>query len=237
MLKVFLGQRLPEALINVPRHEFRNASQLADVADVSVMSAFRFVRQLEGDGFLDHSAHSLQLANVEKLLGRWQAAMLRPQKEIPFRWLIRGGNEERLLDVVREYQESIEQESVNREGEDDWTSRPRARLCLGGFLAAAWLGFGHVSGVPPLLYLEHIDHGLLKRLGLVRVEDARPADVFIRIPSFKESLFRAAVRHNGIQISDILQVWLESSVNPARGPEQANLIKMQVLDPILQEHQ
>jgi hypothetical protein len=106
-------------------------------------------------------------------------------------------------------------------------------LCLGGFVAAAWLGFGHVSGVPPLLYVERINAEVLRRLGLARIEDSRPADVLVRVPSFRQSLFRAAVIRNEVPVSDVLQVWLESSVNPARGVEQANLIKRRLLDPVL----
>jgi hypothetical protein len=236
LLKVILGQRLPQELIHVPRGEFRNASQLASAAGVSVMSAFRFVRQLESDGFLDSSAHRLGIGNVERLLNRWQGALLRQQREIPYRWIIRGGSDERLLNAVRAYQQSVDQGYGDGGAEDQGLYSPKARLCLGGFIAASQFGFGHVSGVPPLLYLERIGSELPRKLGLARVEDNRPADVFIRIPAFKESVYRAAVMREGVQVSDILQIWLDSSMNPARGAEQANLIKSRVLYPLFQEN-
>src|SRR5258708_24377284 len=78
LLKVFLGQRLPEQLINVPRGEFHNASQLADLANVSVMSAFRFLRQLVNEGFLD-SAAVAKTDKLDRLLRRWESAHLNSQ--------------------------------------------------------------------------------------------------------------------------------------------------------------
>ena len=50
MLKVLLAPELPEELLSAPRGQYRNASQLARAAQVSVMSAFRFVQQLQEAG-------------------------------------------------------------------------------------------------------------------------------------------------------------------------------------------
>lgn len=230
LLKVLIGQKLPPALIHVPRGEFRNASHLANAAGVSVMSAFRFLRQLEIEGFLNSSGYIVQIGNLEKLFQRWQAAiMMRPQKEISYRRIIRGASDEQLMNSIRAYID-INPSSDNR---DD---RPEVRMCVGEFLAASLLGFGHVSGVPPLIYSERIASDLPKKLGLARIEDSRPIDVFIRIPAFKESVFRAAVMRNGVPVSDIIQVWLECSINPARGEEQAMLIRSRVLNPLFREN-
>jgi hypothetical protein len=79
MLKTLLAPFIPEDLLRAPRGEYRNASELAAAADVSVMSAFRFVRQLRQDGFLDESQEQLR---------RWQAAHLRGAPELPRRWII-----------------------------------------------------------------------------------------------------------------------------------------------------
>jgi hypothetical protein len=226
LLKVILGQRLPEQIINVPRGEFRNASQLSHLANVSVMSAFRLLRQLENEGFLDVSASSPRLVNIERMLSRWQSAMLKPQKEFLCRWLIRGGNEEKLMNSIRDYRKLAGDDGMDGK----FMIERQPRLCLGGSVAASLLGFGHVSGIPPLLYVERISVELLRRLGLARIEDSRPADVLVKIPPFKESLFRPAVVRNDIFVSDILQTWLESSMNPVRGIEQAGLIKTRLLD-------
>ena len=235
LLKVILGQRLSQQLINVPRGEFHNASQLADLANVSVMSAFRFLRQLEDEGFLDHSLPVARLVNLERLLSRWQSAMLKPQKQISCRWLIRGGDERRLVNAINKYQSSMSEDGIDSRSAGEQDLQRNLRLCLGGYAAASWLGFGHVSGMPPLLYLERINSEVLGRLGLAKIEDSRPADVLVKIPSFREAVFRAAVIRNNIRISDVVQVWLESSVNSARGVEQADHIKRRCLDPMIQD--
>ena len=94
MLKILLGQQLPEALIFVPREPIRHASQLAVVAGVSVMSASRLVHQLGNEGFLgedsisDRSRH-LQIVRTDELLQRWVSAGSRMSRDIPARWILR----------------------------------------------------------------------------------------------------------------------------------------------------
>ena len=85
LLKVLLAPLVSEDLLEAPRGEYRNASELAEAAQVSVMSAFRFVRQLEQDGFLDDESETLRLVHREELMRRWQAAYLRPLPEMPLR--------------------------------------------------------------------------------------------------------------------------------------------------------
>src|ERR1039457_2564732 len=102
MLKILIGQRLPEPLISVPRRHLRNASQLAEVADVSVMSASRLVNQLANRGFLDQSEEQLQVARVEELLELWISANRQAAKEIPARWIIKSGQHQ-LQSALREY--------------------------------------------------------------------------------------------------------------------------------------
>jgi hypothetical protein len=71
MLKVLLAPELPDALLSAPRGRYRNASQLAGAANVSVMSAFRFVRQLQLEGHLDEAAPFLSVVRREELFSRW----------------------------------------------------------------------------------------------------------------------------------------------------------------------
>ena len=67
MLKVLLAPEIPERLLAAPRSEYRNASELASAANVSVMSAFRFVQQLRNEGFLDESSPRLRLVRRDDL--------------------------------------------------------------------------------------------------------------------------------------------------------------------------
>jgi hypothetical protein len=107
-----------------------------------------------------------------------------------------------------------------------------ARCCIGVFAAADALGVGFVRGVPPHVYLERLDLDVLQKLG-ISVKDAdRRAEVFVRVPSNKEAVFRAAVIHEGLPVSDVLQVWLDASAHAARGREQADEIWRRVLKPL-----
>jgi hypothetical protein len=224
MLKVLLAPLLPEDLLRAPRREYRNASELAAAAEVSVMSAFRFVRQLRQEGFLDRNDEPLRLVRREELLRRWQAAHLRGAPELPLRWIIPRKSERPLPAALHSY---LVQPNVKNE--------PAPRACLGLFAAAESLGFGFVHGVPPYFYLESLDREVLSRMGLSPEGAEQRPDVYVRIPAFRESVFRAAVVRDGVPVADILQVWLDVSSHPARGEAQAEEIRHRVLAPIFEE--
>jgi Holliday junction resolvase len=213
MLKILLGQRLPEALISVPRGPVRNASHLAEIAGVSIMSASRFVHQLANQGFFDDREEHLQVARVEELLELWISAIRPAAADVPARWIIKGGPHQ-LQASLRKY-----------------NSVGAPRCCLGLFAAADALGSGFVQGVPPHIYLESLTLDSLERLGLTAEHSDRAAAVYIRVPANREAIFRSAVRPGGFGVSDILQVWLDVSTHPARGREQAREIWRRVLKP------
>jgi hypothetical protein len=224
MLKVLLAPLLSEDLLRAPRREYRNASELAAAAEVSVMSAFRFVRQLRQEGFLDRNDEPLRLVRREELLRRWQAAHLRGAPELPLRWIIPVKSQRQLPAALHSYRV---QPNVKNE--------PAPRACLGLFAAAESLGFGFVHGVPPYFYLESLDREVLGRMGLSPEGAEQRPDVYVRIPAFRESVFRAAVVRDGVPVADILQVWLDVSSHPARGEAQAEEIRHRVLAPIFEE--
>jgi hypothetical protein len=224
MLKVLLAPMISEDLLRAPRGEYRNASELAAAAAVSVMSAFRLVRQLRQEGFLDQHEEPLRLVRREELLRRWQAAHLRGAPELPLRWIIPRKSERPLQAALYAYNA---QPDVKRE--------PAPRACLGLFAAAESLGFGFVHGVPPYFYLENLDRHVLKRMGLSPESAEHKPDVYVRVPAFRESVFRAAVVRDGVPVTDILQVWLDAGSHPARGEEQAEEIRHRVLAPIIEE--
>jgi hypothetical protein len=224
MLKVLLAPLLPEGLLRAPRGEYRNASELAAAAEVSVMSAFRFVRQLKLEGFLDDRDEPLRLVRRKELLRRWQAAHLRGAPELPLRWIIPIKSQRQLPAALHSYRV---QPNVKNE--------PAPRACLELFAAAESLGFGFVYGVPPYFYLESLDREVLSRMGLSPEGAEQRPDVYVRIPAFRESVFRAAVVRDGVPVADILQVWLDVSSHPARGETQAEEIRHRVLAPIFKE--
>jgi hypothetical protein len=103
MLKVLLAPLLSEDLLRAPRREYRNASELAAAAEVSVMSAFRFVRQLRQEGFLDERDGPLRLVRRKELLHGWQAAHLRGSPELPLRWIISVKSQRQLPAALHSY--------------------------------------------------------------------------------------------------------------------------------------
>ncbi len=224
MLKILLAPLIPVDLLRAPRGEYRNASELAAAADVSVMSAFRLVRQLRQEGFLDKDEEALRLVRRKELLRRWQAAHLRGVPELPLHWIIPVKKGHQLSAALRTYSVQPGQER-----------KQAPRACLGLFGAAESLGFGFVHGVPQYFYLESLDRDVLQRMGLSLEGAEQKPDVYVRVPAFRESVFRAAVVRDGVPVADILQVWLDVGSHPTRGEEQAEEIRHRVLAPIFEE--
>lgn len=216
MLKILLGQRLPEPLISVPRRQIRNASQLAAAASVSIMSASRFLNQLANQGFLAEEAQEVGVVRVEELLEMWVSSIRQPVTEYAARWVIKKGQNQ-IVSALLEY------------------GSQEPNCCLGLFSAADALGFGMVHGIAPYIYLERLTLDSLGRLGLLVDQSKQPADVYIRIPESREAIFRASVNREGIRVSDILQVWLDVSNHPTRGREQAREIRRRVLAPLFRK--
>jgi hypothetical protein len=212
MLKVLLAPKIPERLLNAPRGEYRNVSELAIAAEVSVMSAFRFAHQLREEGFLDESAPYLKLVRREELFRRWRSVGLRSSPEIRMSFLIRGAVQAQLHKIV--------------------SSR---NACLGLFAAAEVLKLGHVKGVPPYVYvpkLPRLDRDAWKEL--VPASPSEPFDLILKQARAPQSVFRGAVHQDGMAVSDVLQVWLDVSAHPSRGQEQGELIRRKVLQGIIE---
>lgn len=209
MLKVLLAPELPEQLLSAPRGLYRNASELAQAAQVSVMSAFRFVQQLQDEGYLHESSSALALVRRAELFERWQAANDRPHREARMRFLLRGDPRAELEKLLRS-----------------------GRACLALFAAADALHFGFVDGVPPYMYVERLQRSALASWKNLRPCEAGEApDIVLRQPLVPQSVFRGMVRDRGA--CDVIQVWLDVAWHPARGREQADLIRQRVLDPVI----
>src|SRR5690349_1619077 len=227
MLKVLLAPRIPEEYLSAPRGQYQGPSQLAEAADVSVMSAFRFVEELSRESFLDSNLGWLRIVRLKELMNRWAAASQRRVLEIPVRWVLHRGKKA-LASALHSYESEA---SADLGGP---FVVPRPRLCLGLFEAAEELGIGFVHGVKPYLYVERLNAEMLKELGLSESVPKESGDVCIRIPGNRESIFRGVVRRGGIPVSDILQVWLDVGQHPSRGKEQADLIWRKILAPTLE---
>jgi hypothetical protein len=230
MLKVLLAPRIPESLLSAPRGQYQGAAQLAAAAGVSVMSAFRFVEELSKEGFLESGEGALRLVRLRELMNRWQAASQRRVLELPVRWVLHRG-EKALRYALRSYQSKEQMPSRDSAGQ---LASPRPRLCLGLFEAAQALDIGFVRGAQPYIYVERLNGSVLKELGLSENAHEDGADLSVRVPGNRESVFRGVVEKNGLPVSDILQVWLDVGQHPARGKEQADLIWRRILGPALE---
>ena len=213
MLKVLLAPEIPEPLLSAPRDHYRNAAQLARAAGVSAMSASRFVRQLEAEGYLHESAAHLQLVRRRHLLERWKAAASRPPHEARLRSLLPGDGGPELRQKLQP-------------GES----------CLGLFAAAERLKLGFVTGVPPYVYVRRLAASSGSAwANTVPAEAYEPADLIVREAPAPRSIFGGAVLIDGVPVSDVLQTWLDVSAHPTRGREQADVIARTVLAPLLAE--
>jgi DNA-binding transcriptional ArsR family regulator len=229
MLKVLLAPSIPESMLSAPREQYRSVAQLAAAAGVSVMSVSRLLRQLRNEGFLDTRKQQLRLVRIEELLDRWRGATRGKVREIPARWIIRGGDGQ-FRSAVESYASGLKaKDSPSKHSRRSSLRSSRPRVCVGLFAAAEALGMGFVRGVAPHLYLERLDYAALKRLGL-SVEDAgRIPDVQLRVPENEESIFRPVVWNAGVPVSDVIQIWLDVANHPARGKEQAAQMWSKVL--------
>jgi len=213
MLKVLLAPEVPDELLSAPRGQYRNASQLAHAAEVSVMSAFRFVQQLQNEGYLSESGQYLSLVRREDLFRRWQASSLRSVKEVPMRYLLKGDPRAQLRRMLSS-----------------------GRGCLALFAAAEALKLGFVEGVPPYVYVERVQPSNLSAWkNLRQCEAGELPDLILRQAPAPQSVFRGLVRPNGLAASDVLQVWVDVASHPSRGREQADLIRKRVLEQVIKE--
>lgn len=207
MLKVLLAPEVPESLLSAPRGRYRNAQQLADAAEVSPVSAYRLVRQLTEDGHLDRGGRHLRIVRREALFDAWRAAAVRRTREMPMRFLFGG--------------------DAARVAADD-------AACLGLFAAADALGLGFVHGVPPHVLVPRLDGDVVAALGnLVPAGPGETPDLLLRQAAFPRSVFRGRVKVGDAWASDVVQVWLDVSGHPARGSEQADVIRRRVLDRVI----
>jgi hypothetical protein len=233
MLKVLLAPAIPASFLSAPRGRYQGASQLAQASGVSMMSAFRFVEQFSKEGFLEQEGDGLRLVRVKELMERWLGASQGRIPEIAVRWILRR-RDDALGEALRSYfsaGEKMQRKSHVMSKKDPFARRPRA--CLGLFAAAEALGVGFVHGVQPHLYIEGMELDALESLGLSAHGAEPQADVFIRVPRNRESVFRGAIVKERVPVSDVLQVWLDVAQHPSRGREQADLIWRKILAPSL----
>lgn len=227
LIKVLLAERIPAELLNAPRLPIRNAKHLAEVAAVSVPSAWRQIDALDRAAFLENSPGRIRLVRIGDLLREWLRRDSRGERGLPMRWILppSDGEAELRAAILRHQAASRPEGGIEGPG-----SRPD--ICLSGFSASRQLGLGIVQGVPSSIYLRpKVSLGVIEALGLREVsgDSASRVDVIAALPRFPRSVLRAAVIRDGIAVADVVQCWLDVAGNPARGEEQAREIWDRVL--------
>ncbi len=236
MLKILLAPAIPESYLSAPRGHYEGASQLAAASSVSVMSAFRFVEQFSKEGFLEQSSGRLRIVRAKELVNRWLGEGQKRNLEVPMRMILQRGKGA-LASALRSYISASDiSPSQRRKSRNDLRSK-HPRACLGLFAAAGQLGVGFVHGAEPHVYLERMNQELLSLLGLSAKGADNQADVYVRVPVNRESVFRGVVLKDGVPSSDIVQVWLDVSGHPSRGKEQADLIYRRILAPAFEANE
>jgi hypothetical protein len=133
---------------------------------------------------------------------------MRPVQEMPMRFLIKGAAQQQVDRLLASHREAV---------------------CLGLFAAADALQLGHVSGVPPYIYVAKLPQlGDKKWNGLIAFPNEVP-DLILRQAPSPNSIFRGAVHRGDVTVSDVIQTWLDVSNHPSRGEEQADVIYQNVL--------
>ncbi len=218
MLKVLLAPDIREDLLNAPRNRYRSGSELANAAQCSQMSASRLLQHLRREGFLDDYTSGMRVVRRQELFKRWRAAAMRSSPEIPMRFTVRAAVQQQLKALLQSDQ---------------------VQTCLGLFSAADALGMGHVSGVPPYVYVPKLPsfandlHNPAWAMVTLYPEGA--PDLIVRQAMAPEATFKGAVRQGGTLCADIIQVWLDVSNHPSRGQEQADHIYNTVLLPVINQ--
>jgi Holliday junction resolvase-like predicted endonuclease len=232
MLKVLLAPGIPRKYLSAPRGQYQGASQLARAADVSVMSAFRFIEQFSKAGFLEDKQGSLRVVQTEELMPRWLAANQRSVSEIGVR-RIPHSKINAPWDEIRTYvaAEKAQSDKYGSSAGQSNTVHP-PRVCLALLAAAKALKLEFIDEAQPCLYLERIEPIILEKLGLSASNSDVDPDAYVRVPWNDKSVFRAVVLNNGVPTCDILQLWLDIAQHSSNGKEQADLIWRKILTPM-----
>ena len=94
--------------------------------------------------------------NLADFSDRLLAANRQRPRDIPAHWIIKGDDKQFLASVAQYASESKADSEVKARVRREVVKMP-SRCCIGLFAAADALGLGFVRGVPPHLYLEHLD--------------------------------------------------------------------------------
>lgn len=213
MLKLLLATDLKRAgLINAPDRRYRTATELAEAAGASVMTATRLINALKDEGFIE-TVPTLRLVQRRRLAERWKAVYLKPVVSRPMKFLNPAVEPEVQLEKLIKREQGI----------------------AGLFYAANLLGVGHVHGAVPAVWVAGLDSALGWR-GVRPALDGERPDVTFHQHAYPRSLTHGAVQIGNVHVSDVIQTWLDVSAHATRGAEQADELEQGILAGVIGAH-
>ncbi|WP_082080027.1 helix-turn-helix domain-containing protein [Cupriavidus basilensis] len=211
MLKLLLAVDIKrEGMIGVDATRYRTATDLANAAGVSKMTATRLVNALKEEGLIE-SRPFLTLVRRRKLAERWKAAYQTPSLAVTMKFLSPAPASDQIVKLLK-----------------------KEHGILGMFAAASALGVGHVRGIPPTVWVPNLTVAEQWHQ-MRRAREGESPDLILQQPNFPQSLQRGSVLRDGIRVTDIFQTWLDVSAHPARGAEQAAELEHGILADVIGE--
>ena len=209
MIKLLLAADIKHAdLIAAAPVRYSTATELARAAGVSTMTATRLVNALKAEGFLELSPY-LKLVRRRQLADRWKAEYRKPPLALAMKFALPAPPDDLLRKLLKKHTGIV-----------------------GLFGAAEALGYGHVKGVVPTVWVDNLKEAQTWRALRLAKDGERP-DLILQEPGFPQSLMRGAVSRDGIMVTDILQTWLDVSAHPARGAELASELENGILATVI----
>lgn len=207
ILKVLLLRTAPEDLWGGVRTPAFSPQELARVANVSTVTAYRFVQRMIGADFVRETDRGIIVTRRRELLAAWFAWHAQQRLErIPVRW--QRGSPGALEDV--------------------FCDAARLRYCVTSFEACRVLGVLHATYADREV---HIDGTLIEARTSWKLDrcDERDAHFVLLKSPLTESVFRGRVKRHGLWVADPVQTALDASLHAARGEEQARFVLRDVL--------
>lgn len=211
LLKLLMLRDAPERMWKSGekyRRDIRNPNDLKDVADVSQAKAYQFARTFRDLGFLNWDREQFRIPDRRRLFELWY-------------------EEERQLRINKQYARSIFGPGAFNEliakAEDE------IEYAVGGYSACKLHGVLHTKPEVPRIHISGRPDYAMERLDLEPVAQHQADVCLVELP-YSESVFRAAVTIDGMQVVDILQAALDSARYRGRGREQVEYIVEHVLE-------
>jgi hypothetical protein len=216
LFKILLLSGIDSKYWGGPPERPESISDLSEVSDVPQPSVSAFVIKAEQEGFLKREPRVFLVQNHQELLDDWSYALKNRRRvgAIGVRYLYPDESEENFLRKLQSYCRAQE-------------AKP---LVVGGHLGCHLLGVGRSNVRSMRLYAAESFDKVMSALDLVEDKAESPQlSLVVRPPV--DSVFRSAVRVNGVPVCDILHCYFDVRFSYARGKEQADYIYERILQP------